>query len=1175
MLHEHERQDREAFVSVAQAAFRGANRDSYGVDVRADGPYDYASVMHYRYGIVTVPPGMLVWPTGRLSQGDIDGVARLYGSPLSATTLSTNPPGLQLLVDGERVVTPASFDWSQGSSHSLSAPLAQTVGRERFVFGRWNDDSDRERTIIADAGSTWIEANYIVQSRLVTCADPSDAGGVGVRPESPDGYYTLNSSVELEAMPRGAGAHHFMGWRHLGPLSGTHGLAANPVSDLFRRVTNQSPGAGSWRDVVAEFSQEQIFVIDSNVAGSRILLNEEFIRAPHAIRPDRYPNGVTIQAPEQYPQKTTDTTDSRLVFNGWSDGGDRIHKIDVPASGGRVSLNVTQQHRLRARSRTSGGSELVVTPEATDGFHASGTQVQLTAVPAPGEHFAGWVGDASGLAPEASVVLDSHKYVEAVFTDSQPLQSGASEDVALESGTSFRLYAGSSGYNTLAPPDAVELDVHFQASTAGADVHLYVSRGRDPRVAGTTGEDAPQVRADFASVSAGPGQRIVIDRRSTPPLANDVYHIGLAVPPGQGSVRGTLRVEVRRSGLSQAIPNAFTFVSTDGIDPRPQTLRLEHLATEEGRYRIIPDQDWLRADPQEWALNGPRNVEVQVSANSTGLSPGPHRGKLTIVRLEDRDVQTGGNPVGVEVPVALTVIPGFADDSLVLEANWVVIASRPQSGDTYKAGDAINLRVEFSSPIELTGTPSLAIAVGDNTREASLRGIQRRACGNLSHLAFQYIVRGDDMDADGVGVGTDALVLNGGTIAPADGSPAILDLVGAAIGTNAEHRVDGRTAAVPTVRRAEISSSPADGTAYRADERILALVAFTTPIEVTGRPQLALRIGGRMRQASFFSVSTGGNALFFRYDVRPDDVDTDGISIAADALTLSGGTISNPAGAEAELDLGEHAIADHAGHQVDGRVAATPRVRRAEISSSPADGTAYRADEQILARVAFTTPIEVTGRPQLALTIGGRMRQASFSSVGTSGNALFFRYDVRPDDIDTDGISIAADALTLSGGTISSLAGAEAELDLGEHAIADHAGHRVDGGAAAVPTVRRVGIRSRPSDGRAYRSVERIIAWVAFTTTVQVTGRPQLALAIGSRRRQASFFARSTSGNALFFRYTVGPSDLDADGISIAADALTLNGGTIKSPAGVSAELGLGGHAIADDTVHRVNGGGG
>ena len=534
LLHEHERQDRDAFVSVSQAAIKGGNGESYGVDVPADGPYDYASVMHYRFGIVTVPPGMLVWPTGRLSQGDIDGVARLYGSPLSATTLSTNPPGLQLLVDGERVVTPASFDWSQGSSHSLSAPLAQTVGRERFVFGRWNDDGDRERTIIADAGSTWIEANYIVQSRLVTCADPSDAGGVGVRPESPDCYYTLNSSVELEAMPRGAGAHHFMGWRHLGPLSGTHGLAANPVSDLFRRVTNQSPGAGSWRDVVAEFSQEQIFVIDSNVAGSRILLNEEFIRAPHAIRPDRYPNGVTIQAPEQYPQKTTDTTDSRLVFNGWSDGGDRIHKIDVPASGGRVSLNVTQQHRLRARSRTSGGSELVVTPEATDGFHASGTQVQLTAVPAPGEHFAGWVGDASGLAPEASVVLDSHKYVEAVFTDSQPLQSGASEDVALESGTSFRLYAGSSGYNTLAPPDAVELDVHFQASTAGADVHLYVSRGRDPRVAGTTGEDAPQVRADFASVSAGPGQRIVIDRRSTPPLANDVYHIGLAVPRAKG-----------------------------------------------------------------------------------------------------------------------------------------------------------------------------------------------------------------------------------------------------------------------------------------------------------------------------------------------------------------------------------------------------------------------------------------------------------------------------------------------------------------------------------------------------------------------------------------------------------------------------------------------------------------
>ena len=45
-----------------------------------------------------------------------------------------------------------------------------------------------------------------------------------------------------------------------------------------------------------------------------------------------------------------------------------------------------------------------------------------------------------------------------------------------------------------------------------------------------------------------------------------------------------------------------------------------------------------------------------------------------------------------------------------------------------------------------------------------------------------------------------------------------------------------------------------------------------------------------------------------------------------------------------------------------------------------------------------------------------------------------------------DGISIAADALALNGGSISSAAGADAVLDLGGHAVVNAADHKVDGG---------------------------------------------------------------------------------------------------------------------------------
>lgn len=56
------------------------------------------------------------------------------------------------------------------------------------------------------------------------------------------------------------------------------------------------------------------------------------------------------------------------------------------------------------------------------------------------------------------------------------------------------------------------------------------------------------------------------------------------------------------------------------------------------------------------------------------------------------------------------------------------------------------------------------------------------------------------------------------------------------------------------------------------------------------------------------------------------------------------------------------------------------------------------------------------------------------------------RYVVEAADQDADGMSIAADALRLNGGTIRDLAGNDVSLDLGRHAIHDGAGHAVDGG---------------------------------------------------------------------------------------------------------------------------------
>ena len=262
-----------------------------------------------------------------------------------------------------------------------------------------------------------------------------------------------------------------------------------------------------------------------------------------------------------------------------------------------------------------------------------------------------------------------------------------------------------------------------------------------------------------------------------------------------------------------------------------------------------------------------------------------------------------------------------------------------------------------------------------------------------------------------------------------------------------------------------------------------------------------------------------------------------------------------------------------------------PAVTGAGVFASP--NTVFELAEPIWAVVYFDAEVTVTGVPQLALTIGAQTRQASFAGFYTrrSPPGLLFRYPVGPTDYDANGISIGVDALTLNGGTIRSSDGTDALLSVGRHAFANHSGRNVDGSRETTPVANGLLI-DPPTSGDTFELAETISVWVWFTRAVAVTGVPQLALTIGTETRYASFAEAEAamlppiaSGpdyapRPLNFRYTVASSDGDEDGISIAASALTLNGGTITIKGGTrNAALVLeSGLTISDSAGHKVDG---
>ena len=125
----------------------------------------------------------------------------------------------------------------------------------------------------------------------------------------------------------------------------------------------------------------------------------------------------------------------------------------------------------------------------------------------------------------------------------------------------------------------------------------------------------------------------------------------------------------------------------------------------------------------------------------------------------------------------------------------------------------------------------------------------------------------------------------------------------------------------PTVTSVAITSATGvQNSTLNAGDVVSVTVTMSEATTVTGTPQLALNIGGTTVQANYASGS-GTTALVFTYTILAGQTDTDGISIAANSLSLNGGTLKDAAGNNATLT--QAAVTDNASFMVDS-TAATP-----------------------------------------------------------------------------------------------------------------------------------------------------------------------------------------------------------------------------------------------------------
>ncbi|MYD85283.1 MAG: hypothetical protein F4Y14_03355 [Acidobacteria bacterium] len=521
------------------------------------------------------------------------------------------------------------------------------------------------------------------------------------------------------------------------------------------------------------------------------------------------------------------------------------------------------------------------------------------------------------------------------------------------------------------------------------------------------------------------------------------------------------------------------------------------------------------------------------------------------------------------------------DDAVGITA---VSMERNGTADPIGSGERVRVSLTFDAHVNVTGAPRFALAVGTRTRLALYSGRVTHSTTDgeqTTRMDFHYDVQTSDVDTDGLSFAANALRLEGGTIRGADGTDVSIDLGDFALATS-DFAVNGGVDNAPVVTRiyGRGPGYPRPRDTFELGERIAINVVFSEYLELTGAPSLGLTIGTRTRPAAYVSrydFISGTTRLRFTYDVEASDLDTDCRDSAAYALALNGGTLRNAAGTDANLDLGSHAVTDDPDRQVDGRVDTAPRLGLINFGAET-----FGRGERIRFSVWANEHLTVTGEPTLALIIGdhplargNQVRQMEMYQVSHQdyGSYLRLHYDVQAADVDANGLSITASALSLNGGTIRDAGGNDANLSLDRFSFTDTGRFIVDGTVEAAPETKYVGFASRSRVGDTYRRDETIRAFVRFDKPPTVIGSPVLALDVGGESRLAAYDGISADGLSLLFTYTVQASDLDADGIVIGSDALTLDGGAIRDAEGRDAGLSLEDADHSTWGLHKVDGG--
>ena len=499
---------------------------------------------------------------------------------------------------------------------------------------------------------------------------------------------------------------------------------------------------------------------------------------------------------------------------------------------------------------------------------------------------------------------------------------------------------------------------------------------------------------------------------------DDLAELSLSAAPSsidEEDDDGTTGTAENVSTVKVEITNGKTF----GVD-QTVTLTFTGTATRGTHYSVSPgDADTNTAGHQVVLVKETASVEVTVTATGNDTADG-HRTVTVAADLDGTAIGSSTITI-VDDETTTTTAPEIVTDG-------VEVTSTPDTGDTYRLGETIEITVTFDNAVTVNtsgGTPRIELILGSGNKWAEYSS----GSGGTA-LVFTYDVQSGDRDTDGIGIATDRLELRGGTITAAADDTVNASIFYDFLATQPGHKVDGSTVpGAPTSLTATANGST------RID------LSWTAPADNGGSTITGYRI----------EVSPNGTSSWTDREANTGTATTTYAHTGLSAGTTRHYRVS------AINSAGTGGPSSTANATTDDAATTAPAIVTdgVQVTSTPAAGDTYRLGETIEITVTFDNAVTVNassvGPPRIQFRLTGSQNRWAEYSNGSGGTALKFTYVVQSGDVDDDGIWLPADFLRLRSGTITATADATVDAILTYDEPGLQPDHKVDGSTSTVP----------------------------------------------------------------------------------------------------------------------------